>query len=190
MFTWRIFTDPFEQEPWAFKRVINITLERARELGIKVFAYSLSCWELIECPERPTESIFINVNGDVSPCVFLNLPIKGNYILRCFMKRCFRMKKVIFGNINNESVTSIWNNKDYREFRSKFIRRRIQGLTADYSIDLTPPSQCITCYRLYGVYALPILRSIIPLALPLGSPLILQTPFLKYSTIMPREPAR
>ncbi len=77
MFTWRTFTNPFEREPQTFKRIINITLKKAKELGIRVFAYPLSCWELVECPERPTETIFINVNGDVSPCVFLNLPVRG-----------------------------------------------------------------------------------------------------------------
>ncbi|WP_243675983.1 SPASM domain-containing protein [Vulcanisaeta distributa] len=58
---------------------------------------------------------------------------------------------MIFGNINNEGIIGIWNSKDYRDFRSKFIRRRSQGLTVNYNIDLMPPSQCITCYRLYGI---------------------------------------
>ncbi len=78
------------------------------------------------------------------------------------MGKCFRVRKAIFGNVNNENVMNIWNSRDYREFRSKFIKRRTQGLTMDYSIDIAPPSQCITCYRLYGVYALPILWPITP----------------------------
>ena len=151
MLTWKAFTDPTEQESGIYKRIVNITLRRAKELGIKVFTYSLSCWELTECPERPTESIFINVNGDISPCVFLNLPIKDSDIPRCFMGKCFRVKKVVFGNLSNDSAMGIWNNENYKEFRSKFIKRRSQGFTEEYSINSALPSQCITCYRLYGV---------------------------------------
>ncbi|ADY01000.1 cofactor modifying protein (cmo) [Vulcanisaeta moutnovskia 768-28] len=151
MLRWRAFTDPMEQELRVFKRVIDITLRRAKELGIKVFPYSLSCWELIECPERPTETIFIGVNGDVSPCVFLNLPTRGDSIPRCFMGKCFRVEKTIFGNADKDNIINIWNDEDYKEFRYRFIRRRSQGPNWEYGIDLMPPSQCITCYRLYGV---------------------------------------
>ncbi|MGC9179974.1 MAG: radical SAM protein [Vulcanisaeta sp.] len=151
MLMWKAFTDLMEQEPKVFKRIVSIALGKAKELGIKVFTYSLSCWELTECPERPTESVFINVNGDVSPCVFLNLPVRDSDIPRCFMGKCFKVRKTVFGNIGSSNIMSIWNNEDYKEFRLKFIKRRFQGFTEEYNINSTLPSQCITCYRLYGV---------------------------------------
>ena len=151
MSMWKTFAEPAERASKVYERTINTVMERAKELGIKVFTYSLSCWELTECPERPTETIFINVNGDASPCVFLNLPIKGDEIPPCFMGGCFKIKKVIFGNVSNSGIMDIWNSKDYEEFRSRFVRRRLQGFTGEYNINLTPPSPCITCYRLYGI---------------------------------------
>ncbi|ABW02617.1 cofactor modifying protein (cmo) [Caldivirga maquilingensis IC-167] len=148
----KAFSDPMEREFKIYERIINLTLRRARELGIKLFTYSLNCWELTECPERPTETIFINVDGYVSPCVFLNLPTRSNYIPRCFMGKCFKVKKVIFGNLNNDRIMNIWNSEAYREFRFKFIRRHQDSTSInEYSMDLMPPSPCITCYRLYGV---------------------------------------
>lgn len=123
------------------------------ELGIRIFAYPLNCWELSECPERPTEAMFINVNRDASPYVFLNLLIKDDYIPCCFMGKCFKVKKLIFGNENNNDALSIWRSRDYLNFRLKFTRRgtyMVQGIAENY-IELMPPSQCLTCYRLYGV---------------------------------------
>ena len=153
MSTWKVFADPVEQGSRIINHAIDAAMRRARELGIRIFAYSLNCWELSECPERPTESMFISVNGEVSPCVFLNLPIKDNYMPRCFMGKCFRVRKLIFGNVNNNDVLSIWRSRDYLDFRLKFTRRRayiIQGIAENYN-ELMPPSQCLTCYRLYGV---------------------------------------
>ncbi|WP_238375128.1 radical SAM/SPASM domain-containing protein [Vulcanisaeta thermophila] len=148
----RAFSDPIERKFKVYERIINLALKRARELGIKLFTYSLNCWELTECPERPTETIFININGHVSPCVFLNLPTRSNHIPRCFMGKCFKMEKIIFGNLNNNKIINIWNDKAYREFRFRFIRRH-QSLTSinEFNIDLMPPDPCITCYRLYGI---------------------------------------
>ncbi|WP_367173672.1 radical SAM/SPASM domain-containing protein [Caldivirga sp.] len=153
MFKWKVFTDPMEQGSRIISRIVNATMRRAGELDLRVFAYSLNCWELSECPEKPTEAMFINVNGEVSPCVFLNLPIKDDKIPRCFMGSCFKIGKLIFGNVNNNDAVSIWYSRDYQDFRLKFIKRRnymSQGFTENYN-ELMPPSQCLTCYRLYGV---------------------------------------
>ena len=149
MYTWKVFADITEQTPRVCQRIINAALKKGKELGVKVFAYSLTSWELAECPERPTETIFINVDGEVAPCVYLNLPTRGSYITRCFAGRCFKMRKVSFGNIN--SGIAAWEKKEYREFRHRFATRKAQELNWELGIHLTPPDPCITCYRLYGV---------------------------------------
>lgn len=156
MITWRAFSDPYEEESKHVKRIVDMAMRRAKELGIKAFSYSLTCWELIECPEKPTETIFINVNGEVSPCVFLNLPVNGHEIPRCFMGRCFKLGKVSFGNINDKHLIDVWLSKDYIDFRVKFSRRsllegELMNLVEDYAFEYLPPQQCISCYRLYGV---------------------------------------
>ena len=56
----------------------------------------------------------------------------------------------------------VWNNEDYKEFRSRFVRRRSQGFAGEYSIDLTPPSLCLRAIGYTAFNALPILRPIAP----------------------------
>ena len=155
MVAWKAFSDPYEARPRRVERIVRMAVDRARELGIKVFNYSLTCWELTECPEKPTESLFINVNGEVSLCVFLNLPIRDQDMPRCFMGRCFKVRRLSFGNVADKSLLEIWLDKKYADFRSRFIRRRALGdsvnITEHSLIEYLPPSPCLSCYRLYGV---------------------------------------
>jgi len=155
MVIWKAFSDPYKVRPRRVERIVRMAMDRARELGIKVFNYSLTCWELTECPEKPTESVFINVNGETSPCVFLNLPARDSGIPRCFMGSCFKVRRLSFGNVTNKQLLEIWLDKEYVDFRSRFIRRRALGdsvnITEHSVIEYLPPSPCISCYRLYGV---------------------------------------
>ena len=40
--------------------------------------------ELTERHEQPTATLFINVDGEISPCVYLNLPTRQPAIIRVF----------------------------------------------------------------------------------------------------------
>ena len=58
------------------------------------------------CAENVQKSLFISVDGFVSPCVFTNIFTNSNNIR--------------FGNINQKSLSSIWRQKAYKNFRNSF----------------------------------------------------------------------
>jgi len=132
----------------------------AKELGQRVFIYSVECGELANCPEEPTRTVFINFNGDVSPCVYTNIPIQGDEIPRFFVNRQLSVNKVVFGNVRVESLYEIWGKEAYKRFREVF-RRRVElsnDLTGMFLLsdemlmrDVSLSECCKTCYRIHNV---------------------------------------
>ena len=131
----------------------------AKEAGIRVFAYKLSCNELATCPEAPTSTMFIGVEGEVSPCVFTNIPTVDHKIPRCFADKQSDADRLVFGNAGIEDLDGIWNVEEYSRFRGVFERRtrvaedaaELLSPLLDPVTDLTLPEQCQTCYRVFGV---------------------------------------
>jgi radical SAM protein with 4Fe4S-binding SPASM domain len=62
------------------------------------------------CAENVQKSLYISVNGFVSPCVFTNIPTIQNQ----------SSNNLRFGNINHKFLSSIWRQKDYKTFRNSF----------------------------------------------------------------------
>ena len=91
------------------------------------------------CPKNPLENLFIGSDGSVSPCVYLNPPLKGPYTSRINGKS-IRMSRVIMGNLNDHSLDSIWNCESYRSFRQAFKDRilfydaMMSGVVPDLSV--------------------------------------------------------
>lgn len=123
------------------------------------------------CDKNPLNSLFINVNGDISPCVFLCPPVdQGITWYHQGKKRTGR--SLIFGNINDSNLTEVWESPEYRQFREMFLARRDfhdQELSkVSYSIsgsreldhavkmihrffqDHPPPEACLCCEKLNG----------------------------------------
>ncbi|MFO7596148.1 MAG: SPASM domain-containing protein, partial [Desulfocurvibacter africanus] len=73
--------------------------------------------EQAECLNLPTRNISIGVGGDVSPCIFLRLPLRS-------MPAGFDRALLCFGNILEEDLAAIWAKPDYQAFRKTFERRR------------------------------------------------------------------
>lgn len=105
------------------KRCIDEAKRVANELGQKVFIYNIECVELANCPEEPTRTMFINVNGDISPCVYANVPVQGNKMPRFFINRQLVIDKVVFGNAGVNNLYDVWNSDKYVEFRKIFEER-------------------------------------------------------------------
>lgn len=136
--------------------------EEARRLaegaGIEMSAYGLTCNELATCPEAPLTTMFVGVDGSVSPCVFSNLPTRDSSVPRWFRGRPSEAGRLSFGNAGDEDLGGIWNEGGYREFRGAFERRtRAVMDAADLLVPaLEPagtelPEYCRTCYRILGV---------------------------------------
>lgn len=87
----------------------------------------------IWCSENVHRSLFVSSAGEVSPCVFTNIPAtRFAYFANGQMKDYNRLT---FGNIQENSITSIWRSSDYRSFRD-----------ALYTIH--PPDSCAECPKL------------------------------------------
>lgn len=141
------------------KHYIDEAKKIARELEQKVFIYDIECNEIPNCPEEPTKTIFINFNGDISPCVYTNIPIH-NKIPRFFINKQLNINKVTFGNIKTENLYNIWNKEEYKKFREIFEKRiklskdLIEILSpTDETLtrNITLPEYCKTCYRIHNI---------------------------------------
>ena len=133
--------------------------ELAQSLGMKVFVYSLSCRELASCPEAPLETVYVTVDGEVSPCVYTNLPARGSTVARIFAGKRVLVGKVSFGNAGDRDLEDICSGAGHKRFSQVFKERMRMG--ADFAQSLSPlfepaslpllPDCCKTCYRIFGV---------------------------------------
>jgi hypothetical protein len=95
-------------------------------------------------------------------------------ILWLFFVSVIKVTQLSFGNINNQDLIEIWDSREYREFRGKFIKRaeilvraykdtdfdlfrtldRMKRAEREVkeSIETHPlPYVCSTCYKAYGI---------------------------------------
>lgn len=139
-----------------FLRKIEEVEKIAKELGIIFGKRSLEMMESPICAEDPLESSFISVEGEVSPCVYLNLPTLEEKIERIFCGKEVRINKVIFGNLAEKSFEEIWNSPEYRKFRDHFHGRLSawKGPVDFFNLSggMPPlPEPCKTCYKAYSI---------------------------------------
>jgi MoaA/NifB/PqqE/SkfB family radical SAM enzyme len=108
----------------------------------------------VSCRENVGQACVINVEGEVSPCVFSNPVLCENReldddtALRYIFKEQFLAPRAMsFGSIRNESLTRIWNKKEYFRFRSHFDP---ETATRSEQIRLQMPECCVKCYKRLG----------------------------------------
>ncbi|MBW1771250.1 MAG: SPASM domain-containing protein, partial [Deltaproteobacteria bacterium] len=99
----------------------------------------------VGCRENVHRACVINVEGEVVPCVFTNPVLSSHYV---FKDQSFPTGVMSFGSIRNESLTRIWNKKEYAGFRGLFDpeTRRKPGQTRSEM-----PQSCVKCYKRLGV---------------------------------------
>ncbi len=85
------------------------------------------------CTENARNSFFAASDGSISPCVFTNIPVVGGEIEDITKHNYMRLS---FGNIHEESIASMWNSKEYKEFRDSFESE-------------SPHTICLNCPKLY-----------------------------------------
>ena len=145
-----------------YEEILKEAEVKAKELKIKLRRPSLFPVEVAVCEENPLSNLYISVDGEVSPCVYLYPPVPSPF-KRIFCENVYEIEKVSFGNIFKEPFESIWNNKDYIEFRERFLRRKkrfeeifspwnLGKLRGIENISLPDsPVQCRTCHKMLGV---------------------------------------
>ncbi len=145
--------DPFLKEAEANARRLMIKLKRPALFPIDVPI----------CEENPLENLYISVDGEVSPCVYLYPPLPSPF-KRIFFDRVYSVEKLTFGNLFEESFYRIWNSQNYQSFRNCFIERKeklrelyFSPVNSSERRDFRstflqePPEACKTCHKILGV---------------------------------------
>lgn len=86
------------------------------------------------CTEDATKSLFVSSDGSVSPCVYMNLPIKDEVSYYIDGKKTYRRQT--FGSLHQTTLIDLWYSKEYSKFRQGF---------ADGNYN----EMCKTCIKLY-----------------------------------------
>jgi len=146
-----------------YEEILKEAEIKANELKIKLRRPSLSPIEVTVCEENPLRNLYISVDGEVSPCVYL-YPPTSSLFKRIFCGNEYQLEKVSFGNIFKEPFHTIWNSRGYVEFRNYFIKRKgkVEGMYS-YLWDMKrlnrfemeplpdPPEQCRICHKMLGM---------------------------------------
>jgi MoaA/NifB/PqqE/SkfB family radical SAM enzyme len=70
------------------------------------------------CTENIGRALVVSADGEVSPCVFTNIPASGiTYVEEGYEET---YERLTFGNISDDKLSSIWRNERYAAFRRSF----------------------------------------------------------------------
>ncbi len=146
-----------------YEEILREAEIKAKELKIKLRRPSLSPDDVPVCEENPLKNLYISVDGNVSPCVYLYPPVPSPF-KRIFCGDEYQIEKVSFGNIFTEPLHTIWNKKGYIEFRDCFIARKkkfeemysyLLNLDSPKRFEIMPlpdtPEHCRTCHKMLGI---------------------------------------
>jgi len=73
------------------------------------------------CNENVGRALVMGSNGCLSPCVMAQIPVGGDNFHYFGGKRQI-IKKLVFGNIADEALDTIWHKKEYKSFVRKLTR--------------------------------------------------------------------
>lgn len=72
------------------------------------------------CTENIHHAAFISVDGRLSPCVFMNIPVTSATFLSD--GREIHYHRQTYGDVSTASLDAIWHTKDYAAFRASHVR--------------------------------------------------------------------
>jgi len=139
--------------------VIDEAMLKAKKKGISLSMPSFSMRSVPVCSENPLRNLYISVDGEVSPCVYLYPPI-GSPFKRIFCGEERIVERVRFGNIFRASIEEIWDSDEYRRFRNSFReRQKASEKLYESLLEIKPlntfsypeaPLPCQTCHKILG----------------------------------------
>jgi len=143
-----------------YEEIVKRAEANARKLSIRLKRPSLSAIDVPVCEENPLGNLYISVDGEVSPCVYLYPPLPSPF-KRIFCGKEYWIEKVSFGNIFRDPFSTIWNGSHYEEFRNRFIEREKEFRELYLSLWDSPKSSpsntfphplepCKTCHKILG----------------------------------------
>lgn len=146
----------------SYEPVLQQAEAKARELKIRLIRPALSPADIPVCDENPLKNLYVSVDGDVSPCVYLCPPVPSPFS-RIFCWKHRSAEKVSFGNIFNTPFASIWESEPYLAFRKSFEERKRASRPSFVSVLCQgaqgerpkrtlpdPPAPCKTCHKILG----------------------------------------
>ncbi len=91
------------------KDILERAKVQAQELGLQIH-YALPSMDTRSyCRENIQKSLYINGAGDISPCVYLNIPTQE--------KNSLMHTSAVFGNVHEEKALEIWQKENFVHFR-------------------------------------------------------------------------
>jgi MoaA/NifB/PqqE/SkfB family radical SAM enzyme len=146
-----------------YEKVLKQAEVNARKLNIRLKKPSLSAIDVPVCEENPLRNLYISVDGEVSPCVYLYPPLASPF-KRIFCSKEYWVERVSFGNIFREPFSTIWDSESYVHFRDCFMQRKRKFRELYLSLwdsakmrnfQCTalpgPPEPCKTCHKIIGI---------------------------------------
>lgn len=100
--------------------------QKARELNLPIRDLSLILTkDLILCDANPLKNVFFTAAGNFTPCVYLGLPVAGDFS-RQFFQKCVGAQNYTYGSIHQE-FREICRQPAYQEFIGHFRRWVVEG---------------------------------------------------------------
>ena len=115
---------PYEHEKIdKARKLLTEAADRAKAAGRQII-FGLPDEDTIcetGCRENIANSLYVDADGQISPCVYLNVPARDT-----------ARENVVFGNSLEDNIWEIWKKPEYRDFRDSLV----SGDT---------PAQCLHC---------------------------------------------
>jgi MoaA/NifB/PqqE/SkfB family radical SAM enzyme len=91
--------------------------QKAQDMGLTIHTPEFSALpqDGPVCAENVEHALFVSADGDVSPCVYANVPVTGADFAR--QGRPEPYTRNVFGNISRQLLPVIWREKGYEAFR-------------------------------------------------------------------------
>jgi len=162
------------------KHIVREAQLRAQKIGIPLHVFPLQPSENFPvCSDDPLHNIVVSVNGEISPCVYLCLPIEGS-IPRWVQGETHFVDRFIYGKVD-DGLHEVLGNRSAEQFMAAFEQRiqsskfnaaesmailTLPGLRSarkalqhansrnqpEHPIKIPDaPPQCSTCYKLLGI---------------------------------------
>lgn len=129
----------------------------AARLGIKFRAYPLTASDaVLVCDARPAETAFINSLGQVTPCVYLGMPVVKS-APRYFEGVERPLAPISFGDVR-DGLLAAWEGRPRKAFCAAFGQRKASARTGllfavadgEPAPLPPPPEPCQHCYKMLG----------------------------------------
>jgi MoaA/NifB/PqqE/SkfB family radical SAM enzyme len=165
----------------SYLEITEEATRRGKELGIKVHIYPIEPRDdILMCDADPVHRVWISASGEVAPCPYLALSVRGR-IPRLFWGKKEDISPLSFGNVL-QGLDRVLNGQPALSFREAFSRRlladrfstigkvkgsslpRVSSSSIAFLESLAqmthkeqssmlppPPDTCRNCYKLYGL---------------------------------------